>query len=298
MRVPGFFHSWILPLILVLTLVGVSRGLGAGAPSPEPAEGATPAALPAASTPGAGQPTLTLHSLRIVGAQTESVADLKKELSVKLPAFWPPWGSLPPFRPQDLEYDVERLKNFYRRQGFFHTKIKPEISYGPKGEVDVTLKIDEGPWIKVTDIDVDVAGSIDLSELKKKWPLNPGERFAEKPYDDLKNLYLNYLPNHGYPKVKVKGRVYLNPETNTAKIYLTVNPGPLCYFGTVRIQDEEKLETPEAAILEKLTFKPGQLFNQEKLFDTQRKLYATDLFRSVVLTPEQVPPRNPPFPSS
>ena len=296
MRVPGFFHSWILPLILVLTLVGVSRGLEAAAASPEPAEGATPAALPAASTPGAGQPTLTLHSLRIVGAQTESVKDLKQELSVKLPSFWPPWGSLPPFRPQDLEYDVERLKNFYRRQGFFHTKIKPEISYGPKGEVDVTLKIDEGPWIKVTDIEVDVAGPIDLSELRKKWPLNPGERFVEKPYDDLKNLYLNYLPNHGYPKVKVRGRVYLNPETNTAKIHLTVNPGPLCYFGTVRIQDEEKLETPEAAILEKLTFKPGQLFNQEKLFDTQRKLYATDLFRSVVLTPEHVPPQEPTIP--
>ena len=162
--------------------------------------------------------------------------------------------------------------------------------------MDVTLKIDEGPWIKVTDIDVDVAGPIDLSELQKKWPLNPGERFVEKPYDDLKNLYLNYLPNHGYPKVKVKGRVYLNPETNTAKIHLTVNPGPLCYFGTVRIKDEEKLETPEAAILEKLTFKPGQLFNQEKLFDTQRKLYATDLFRSVVLTPEQVPPQEPTIP--
>ena len=136
MRVPGFFPSWILPLILVLTLVGVSRGLGAAAASPEPAEGAAPAAPPAASTPGAGHPALTLHSLRIVGAQTESVKDLKKELSVKLPSFWPPWSSLPPFRPQDLEYDVERLKNFYRRQGFFHTgdqtrnQLRPERDGG------------------------------------------------------------------------------------------------------------------------------------------------------------------------
>ena len=134
MRVPGFFHSWILPLILVLTLVGVSRGLGAEAPPPSRPRGQPRPRSPAASTPGAGQPALTLHSLRIVGAKTESVKDLKKELSVKLPSFWPPWGSLPPFRPQDLEYDVERLKNFYRRQGFFHTKIKPEISYGPKGD--------------------------------------------------------------------------------------------------------------------------------------------------------------------
>ena len=183
---------------------------------------------------------------------------------MKLPSFWPPWGTPPPFRPQDLEYDVERLKNFYRRQGFYHAEIKPEINYGPKGAVDVTLKIDEGPWVKVTDIDVEIAGPMDLSELSKKWPLKPGDRFAEKPYDDLKNLYLNYLPNHGYPKVKVKGRVYPNRRANTAKILLTVNPGPLCYFGEVKIKDPEKLETPEAAVREKLSlqnrrnFQPGK----------------------------------------
>jgi outer membrane protein assembly complex protein YaeT len=282
--------------------MGVSRGLGAAAAVPEPAVGSTPTApaLPAPYEPPAaavpGRAGFTLHAFRIIGAHTVRLKDLKKELSMKLPSFWPPWGTPPPFRLQDLEYDAERLKNFYRRQGFHHTEIKPEINYGPGGAVDVTLKIDEGPWVKVTDIDVEVAGPMDLAELRQKWPLNPGDRFAEKPYDELKNLYLNYLPNHGYPKVKVKGRVYLNEETNTAKILLTVNPGPVCYFGKVRIKDPEKLETPEAAVLEKLTFKTGQLFNQEKLFDTQRKLYATDLFRSVVLTPEQVPPQEPAIP--
>jgi len=225
-----------------------------------------------------------------------SLKDLKKELSIALPTFWPPWRKRPPFRLQDLDYDVDRLKTFYRRQGFCHTEIQPEISYGPKGAVEVTLKIDEGPWVKVTDINVEVAGPLDLSDLQQKWPLNPGDRFAEKPYDDLKNFYLNYLPNHGYPRVKVKGRVYLNEEQNTADIHLSVNPGPLCFFGPVRIKNEEKLATPQAAVLEKLTFKAGQLFNQEELFNTQRKLYATDLFRSVVLTPEKVPPQEPTIP--
>ena len=144
---------------------------------------------------------------RIIGANTVPVKDLKKELSMKLPAFWPPWGKPPPFRLQDLEYDAERLKNFYRRQGFHHTEIKPEIKYGPGGAVDVTLKIDEGPWVKVTDIDVEIAGPMDLAELRQKWPLNPGDRFAEKPYDELKNLYLNYLPATATRRSEWKGRV-------------------------------------------------------------------------------------------
>ncbi len=307
MRVTGLWRSWLLPLMLVLTLVGVSPGLGAETAVPEPdspigpgAAGPPPAGeLPAVAVsapPAVPAKDVTLHSFRIVGAQTVKVKEIKKELSEKLPAFWPPWRTPPPFRFQDLDYDIERLKNFYRRQGFYHTEIKPEISYGPGGKADVTLNIHEGPWVKVTDIDVEVAGSVDLSDLRQKWPLNPGERFAEKSYDDIKNLYLNYLPNHGYPKVKVRGRVYLNEETNTAKILLTVNPGPLCYFGPLRIKDPDKLETPAAAIMEKVTFKPGQVFNLGEIFNTQRKLYATDLFRSVVLTPEQVPPQESTIP--
>ncbi|MFA4902476.1 MAG: BamA/TamA family outer membrane protein [Desulfobaccales bacterium] len=316
MRVTGIWR-WLVPLILVLTLVGVSRGLGAEAPAPEPAvpETAEPGVAPAPNVPPAPVPPdeqepkaaavtapaqgpgeLTLKSFSFVGNETVRTKDLLKEIALKKPSFWPPWGKPATIRLQDLEYYGELLRNFYRRQGFYHSKITPEIVYASKREVNVTLRIDEGPWVKVTDINIEVAGPVDLSELRQKWPLKPGDRFAEKPYDDLKNLYLNYLPNHGYPKVKVRGRIYLNEEDNTARILLSVNPGPLCYFGGVNIQDEEKLETPAAAIREKISFKAGQVFNLGELFNTQRKLYATNLFKSVVLTPEEVPPQESTIP--
>jgi outer membrane translocation and assembly module TamA len=41
--------------------------------------------------------------------------------------------------------------------------------------------------------------------------------------------------------------------------------------------------------LRKLTFKRGELFSFKQLYDSQRRLYDTDLFRSVNLTPAQVP---------
>ncbi len=304
MRVTGFQPSWLLPLILMITLAGVPRAQGAeavapGHAPPPPSTLPSPAANPPVpvESPATQNPLpsphakLTLHSFKIVGARQVSVKDLKKQLSEKLPTFWPPWGKPPAFRRQDLEYDLERLKLYYRSQGFYHATIKPKIHYGPQGAVDITLMIHEGPPVKVIGINVKVTGPIDLSQLRSKWPLQPGDRFTEKTYDSLKNLYLNYLPNHGYPHVKEKGRVYLNERKNTAKIDLAVHPGPLSYFGKVTIKDQEKLETPAAAILEKLTFKPGDTFNLGELFNTQRKLYATNLFRSVVLTPAPVPPQ-------
>jgi outer membrane protein assembly complex protein YaeT len=233
---------------------------------------------------------LTLHSFRIVGAKIVKPQELKKELSIKLPSFWPPWRKAPTFRPVDLDYDVARLLDFYRRQGFYHTKIKPEIEYLPGGAVNVTLVVEEGPWIKVTQVKVDLKDTnLDLEELQNKWPLKPGDRYIEKAYDALKNLYLNYLPNHGYPRVKVKGKILLDEQNDTAIIHLKVEPGTIAYFGPTRVKEPEKLETPVKAILDKMTFKQGEIFSLEEMFKTQRKLYATDLFKSVVLTPEEVP---------
>jgi outer membrane protein insertion porin family len=302
MRVTGIWRSRLLLLILVLTLAGVSQVTGAIAPEPVASGAMTPSTPPASAPSPPVEPEAAtaitpiqpaaepqLRSFHIVGNKTVSTKDIKKELSEKLPAFWPPWGKPPPYRPQDLEYDVERLKIYYRNQGFYHTGIKPEVKYGPGGEVNVTMVIHEGPPVIVTDINVKISGKVDLAALKEKWPLKPGDRLADKSYDALKNLYLNYLPNHGYPRVQVKGQIRLNEEKNTAEILITVKPGPLSYFGPVNIKDEEKLETPAAAIREKVTFKSGQLFNLGELFNTQRKLYATDLYRSVVLTPEAVP---------
>jgi outer membrane protein assembly complex protein YaeT len=334
MRLMGIWRIQILPLILMMTLLGTSGGIGTENPTPgtghyqnanplppgtpeTPATAPTPAipatpktqtsATPAMTqgqtcpptidiSPSPGTPKLHLRSFKIVGNKTISTKDIEKELSEKLPRWWPPWGKPPEFRLQDLEYDVDRLKNYYRDQGFYHTKIKPEMKCGTSGNVDVTLVIHEGPWVKITSINVVNKGKIDLSSLRDKWPLAVGDRFTEGKYGDLKNLYLNYLPDHGHPKVKVIGRVRLNEKTNTAKIRLTVKPGPLCYFGPVNIKDEEKLETPAAAIREKITFKVGQVFNAGELFNTQRNLYATDLFRSVVLKSQPVPEKETSIP--
>jgi outer membrane protein assembly complex protein YaeT len=322
----GIWRIRLLPLIPAMILLGVSWGWAAEPATPEtgyyenvapaplgtakvqataptpaiPAPPKTPVTpVPAGSSAPTYPPTtaishapgiqnLQLRSFKIIGNQTISTKDLEKELAEKLPSFWPPWGKPPPFRPPDLEYDVDRLKAYYRDEGFYHTQIKPEVR-SAAGGVDVTLLIHEGPPVKVTDIKLDIKGNVELSALREKWPLVPGDRFTSKKYDALKNLYLNYLPNHGYPKVKVIGRVLLNAKKNTAKIRLAVTPGPLCYFGPVNIKDEEKLETPPAAIREKVTFKVGQVFNLGELFNTQRKLYATDLFRSAVLVPQPVP---------
>lgn len=234
-------------------------------------------------------PPLTLVSLKIKGARIVPAGKVREELSIPLPSPWP-WKKAPPFRASDLEADLERLQGFYRRQGFYHARIRSKIEKDEKGRVRVLLHIEEGPWIKVTGISMEItepALKPQLADLKEKWPLTEGSRFTEDSYESLKRLYLDYLNDHGYPRARVQGKVYLDDRLNTASIQLTVTPGPLCYFGEVAVKGAR--EIPEYLILRKLAFKKGDIFSLAKLYESQKRIYALDLFRSVSLTPEEVP---------
>jgi outer membrane protein insertion porin family len=234
-------------------------------------------------------PPLILTSLRIEGARIIPAKKVREELSIPLPSIWP-WKKDPDFRTDDLEADVERLQFFYRRHGFYHATIKPEIEKDEEGRVRVVLHIDEGPFVVVKKISVDVTDPAlkpPLGRLKEKWPLAQEDRFTEEQYDNLKLLYLDYLMDNGYPQAQVEGKVYLDERRNTADIRLTVTPGPLSYFGEVSITGER--ETPDYLIRRRLAFKKGDIFSLAKIYESQRGLYELDLFRSVMLTPEEVP---------
>ncbi len=178
----------------------------------------------------------------------------------------------------------------YRRSGFYHATITPEIT-GSLGQVDILLRVQEGPWIRVNKIDLSVVGNPDqqaaLQNYLQKSPLVVGERFTEKGFDNLKKEILNYLLDHGYPKARAEGEVLLNPQANTAAVYVQIWPGPQCTFGTITVKGQQ--DTPEALIRRDLVIKTGELFSLAKIIASQEKLYELDLFRSVSVTPEEVP---------
>ncbi|OGR07699.1 MAG: hypothetical protein A3K23_01980 [Desulfobacca sp. RBG_16_58_9] len=241
-------------------------------------------AIPAVTLPG----PLTLRSVKITGAKAISVKKIKEEMITPLPSRWP-WKKSPVLRLGELEDDLERLKGLYRRHGFYHTHITYEVDI-KDNRADVKINIEEGPGVMVTRVEVNAAEGFSpqvLGELLARHPLKVGERFTEEKYEAVKRLYLNYLLDHGYPRALVPGRVLLDEEKDTAQVEVTAKPGPLCYFGEVRVKG--KPETPERVILRKITFKKGAPFSFKEVYDSQQRIYGLDLFQSVALIPEEVP---------
>lgn len=272
-RLPG----WVWGLILGWLVLGWSGTAPVAAAPPEP------------------PPALTLRSLSIEGAKVIKARKIRNQLTIPLPSL-APWRKRPAFKKEALEADLEQIKVFYRTEGFYHTRITPEIVQ-KNGQVDVTLRITEGPWVKVTDLEVkglEAIPAIERRRLREQRPLNPGERYTDDSYEDLKRLYLSYFHNHGFFRARLAGRVYLDEAANTAKIVLNLTPGPLCYFGEVTVAGHGR--TPPYLILRKLAFQKGELFSLAKIYDSQKNLYETDLFRSATVTPQEVPPEQTTIP--
>ena len=225
-----------------------------------------------------------LHSFKIIGAKLVPKKKLKAEMTMPLPSILP-WKRHPVFKEDALAGDLLRLKAYYQSQGFYHTEIVPQIETTDH-QVKVELHVTEGPYVQVVHQEVTLAPStppLDLSALQRQWPLKPGDRFTVDGYEALKRLYLDYLLDHGHPRAQAEGKVYLDEAKNTARIEVTINPGSLYYFGDIKISG--KSETPGYLVRRQLTFKPGEVFSVKELYDSQRKLYALDLFQSVSMTP-------------
>jgi outer membrane protein assembly complex protein YaeT len=234
-------------------------------------------------------PPLTLRSLRIEGAQTIKAGKIRKQLNMTLPSRLP-FKKRPPFTEEQLEADLEQLRLFYRTQGFYHTRITSEI-LRRDGQVEVVLHIEEGPWVRVTGIELQGSGGIgmvELERLQEQGPLKPGARYSDERYEELKRNFLSYFQNHGYFWSKLAGKVYLDDVDNTARIVLQITPGPICYFGEARVEGEA--DTPRYLILRKLAFKKGDLYSLAKIYDSQKNLFDTDLFQSATVMPAEVPP--------
>lgn len=241
--------------------------------------------LQAAESPPAPEAPLLL-SLQIIGAKTVPAKKLKEELTMPLPSRLP-WKKPPVFNQDELESDLQRLRDYYQREGFYHAQIKPRIQTEDH-HVRVELHVQEGPFVRVTKQQIkEIAATppIDLSSLRAKWPLKENDRFTVEGYEALKRLYLDFLLNHGYPQARVQGQVWVDDAKNTARIEITVSPGALSYFGPVKITGN--LETPEYLIRRQLTFKPGEVFSFQELYNSQRKLYNLDLLQSVTISPEE-----------
>jgi outer membrane protein assembly complex protein YaeT len=229
-------------------------------------------------------PTFDVRFIKFKGVESVSSSDLKKLFVTKekyLGLF-----SKAPLDEEILSDDLERIQTYYRSQGFYHARVvSHQVTHLFANEVLLEIQVDEGPPMQVSEVSLVVDGEPTgpwHNELLRVMPLHINSRFTTPAYQDIEKAVVRYLSDWGHPKARVDLKARLDKSTNQAEISVDVQTGPICTFGPIILEGNEKVA--DQVIYREVTFHPGDRFNGSKIQDTQQRLFGLELFQFVDLT--------------
>lgn len=192
-----------------------------------------------------------------------------------------PWGQKHYFSRDQFEADLKRIVAFYKDRGYPDARV---TSFDAKlndtqTSVSITVNISEGEPVRVER--VTFSGFEPLPEqhrraLENELPLKAGQPLDRAQLQASREAALDELKDHGYPYASV--RISDNPGSSDHQrvIALTAETGPLSRFGPIEINGNASVS--DRIVRRQLTYRPGQLFRQSALQESQRKLYGPELF--------------------
>lgn len=187
------------------------------------------------------------------------------------------------YSPAKVQADVQTLQGAYRSRGRFTTVVKAQLIQRDQNRVDVIYNIVEGEKTQVARInfvgnhkfsDADL-GQIIATKESAWWRFfSSADSYDPTRLDVDKDLLRRYYLSQGYADVQVTSAVAeLTRDKKDFIITYTVFEGPRYDFGTIDVALRAEAEGLDLnALRQKVTLKPGELFNAKRVDENTDKL--------------------------
>jgi outer membrane protein assembly factor BamA len=224
-----------------------------------------------------------VKSLKLVGHKSISDGDVRSVLASAVSSKLP-WGQKQYFDRAQFEADLKRIIAFYQDRGFPDAKIRSfdaKLSSDQKS-VDLRIDIDEGEPVRVERVDFqgfDPLPEQHLRTLEARIPLKIGKPLDRALVQASREAAIDELKDHGYPFPKVNVEEAPGSSERQRIVKYTAEPGRIAYVGPITINGTSSVS--DRIVRRQLTFRRGQLFEQSKLRESQRRLYSMELFNFV-----------------
>jgi len=195
------------------------------------------------------------------------------------PFRWLGLGAKRYFDEQEFRRDVVRLGVLYKRSGYADAVIDTLVRRTPE-DVYITFNIAEDEPIRVTSLNITGLDSLRPRgrELAvQDLPLRQGDPFNRYVMQASADTITRRLRDRGYPTATVFTGFEVNKDARIASVTLEVAPGDRALVGGIRVVGARRIDT--SLVRRLLVARPGRRYSQDELFQSQRNLYESDLFR-------------------
>ena len=185
-------------------------------------------------------------------------------------------------------------------EGYFNANVTVARSADAAGAPLVRLVVDLGPRTLVGASSIEATGALgvavqsgdatataELAELRRLWPLKPGQPFRQAAWTDAKNATLAQLRAQGYPAASWQSTsAQVDAQGNSVRIAVVADSGPLFRLGAIEVEGIERYDAE--AVRKLATFHPGEPYSEKLLLDYQERIVKAGLFEgaSVEIDPD------------
>ena len=211
-----------------------------------------------------------ISGINIIGNDTLDTGKLKNEITL---------------RPDEIYSDRRRweseraLKKLYHDKGYYLVGIQTHLdnSEDETPTVQVTFEINEGPRVRIKEINFIDNDLIPANTLRKKLKTRTGKPFDQMLFEeeDLALNLTNYYQDRGFAQVKVVGyEKRFTADKTGLMLDVTVDEGPEFVVGTYTLDIETgaKALFSDKKIRGMLDPAEGEVFNRRKFDETRLKL--------------------------
>lgn len=221
----------------------------------------------------------TIGKIRFEGNEAFSDKQLKKQMATSEKSIFSWITSAGDLKEEKLKQDVVLLSSFYKNNGFMEVRVgEPQIKF-EGNQIEITIKINEGPQFKVGKVDMTGDLLLPKEELIATLKISKEEFYnRETLRNDVLKL-TDLYSNEGYAYADVAPLTKENAEKRIVDITFDIQKGKQVYFEEIIISGNTK--TRDKVIRRELRVYEQELFSSQRLKRSIRNINRLDFFEDV-----------------
>jgi translocation and assembly module TamA len=172
--------------------------------------------------------------------------------------------------------------------GFYRVEVQDALTPPAAGTTApwvAAYKVTPGEPVKIASVDYQVTGDgAENPSFPKEFPMKVGDVLLHSAYEKAKEQVRSAASAEGYLEAElVEHQVLIDPADYTAHIRFHLETGPRFYIGKVSFKQDLLADD---YLQRFVRFKPGTVYNPDRLLNLQAKLLGMEYFDRVEIVPK------------
>lgn len=192
------------------------------------------------------------------------------------------------YKPDELDADRETIRRRFQDAGYLDARVgEPRVESVDAKRVRVVIPIEQGRQYRLGRVTVEGPKVFPVQEVSGVITSRPQDVASLASVEQARQAVRDFYGSRGYIGNEVQYK--LNPEgaEPVVNLDLSVKEGDKAYIRDIRIRGNTR--TKDKVIRRELTVYPGEIYNQVKVRNSERRLRNLGFFDFVNAVPEATP---------